>query len=144
MPDANDTMPLAAKGPVRPPPTLAGPAGRVAAVIATWPNVVSATHRHLSRRDEVDGADFYRDDAELGHIHLDGEVHLATTEPLRQALVARGLARPFRWLAGWVEASIETEEEADHALWLFDLNRRRLEGVPLDRLLQDIAARSPV
>ena len=69
-------------------------------------------------------ADFYAGDDELGHLHLDGELHLATTIHLRHLLVAARLARPFAFggsYAGWVEASIQNEADADHALWLFRL-----------------------
>jgi len=133
-----NTMPLAAKGRIVPPPQLDGPASRVAGTIASWPGVIAATHWRLNRRDEVDGADFYVGEAELGHIHLDGEVHLATNSALRQALVTRGLARPFPWYADWVEASIGSEAEAEHALWLFALNRRRIKGESLATLLSEI------
>ena len=135
---------LAEKGPVRAPPTLAGPAARVVTEIASWPDVVSATHWHLMRRDEVDGADFYVGGEELGHIHLDGEVHLAAVRELTAPLVVAGFARRFRYggsYAGWAEASITDQHEADTALWLFRLNYDRLRGESLSALLDRIAGR---
>ena len=123
-----DSLPLNAKGRFAPPPKLEGPAGRVASEIASWPNVISAAHWRLGRPGVVDGADFYVGEQELGHIHLDGEVHLATSLELRKTLLAKKHARPFPYYASWVEASIETEAEADHALWLFRLNYTRLMG----------------
>ena len=122
------SLPLNAKGRFAPPPMLEGPAGRVALEIARWPNVVSATHWRLGKPGVVDGADFYVDEQELGHIHLDGEVHLATSLELRKTLLAKNHARPFPYYASWVETSIETEAQADHALWLFRLNYTRLMG----------------
>lgn len=136
-----ERMKLADKGLVAPPPQLEGPAGRVAEAIAAWPGVVAATHWRLGQANAVDGADFYVGEEELGHIHLDGEVHLATTPPLREVLVASGHARPFPWYPGWVEASIGDERDADHALWLFELNRRRIAGEPMAKLLAEIATR---
>ena len=94
-----------------------------------WPGIIAATHWHLSRRDEVDGADFYIGEQELGHIHLDGEVHLATDLEMRKSLVEAGLARPFPWYKSWVELSIRTEPDAAHAIRLFRLNYCRLTGV---------------
>ena len=129
MPQINpDSLPLNAKGRFAPPPLLEGPAGRVALEIASWPNVISATHWLLGRPGVVDGADFYVGEQELGHIHLDGEVHLATSLELRKKLLAKNQARPFPYYASWVEASIETEAQADHAIWLFRLNYTRLMG----------------
>ena len=65
---------------------------------------------------------------ELGHIHLNGEVHLATSLELRKTFLAKKQARPFPYYASWVEASIKTEAQADHALWLFRENYMRLMG----------------
>jgi hypothetical protein len=137
-----ETMKLIDKGLVRPAPKLGGPAARVAETIASWPNVIAATHWHLSRKDEINGADFYVGEAELGHIHLDGEVHLATSLELRQSLIAARLARPFPWYKSWVEASIRNEDEADQALWLFRLNYERLVGGDVEAMLQKRIGRS--
>lgn len=139
----SDTMDLNSKGPIRSAPRLKGPAARVAETIALWPDVIAATHWHLSRRDEINGADFYVGEAELGHIHLDGEVHLATSLELRQRLVDARLARPFPWYKSWVEASIRNEGEADHALWLFRLNYERLVGGDVEAMLQKRIGRYP-
>ena len=132
-----DSLPLNAKGRIAPPPTLKGLAGRVAQEIASWPNIISATHWRLGQPGVVDGADFYVGDQELGHIHLDGEVHLATSLELRKTLLAQKKARPFPFYASWVEATIETEAEADHALWLFKLNYTRLMGGDVGAVLRE-------
>ena len=96
-----------------------------------------ATHWHLHRPAEVD---------ELGHLHLDGEVHLATSPELRAALVSAGLARRFAYRGhpydGWVEASVRTPADAVHATWLFQLNYDRLCNVTLETLLSRITART--
>ena len=60
--------------------------------VQSWPGVIAATHWHFNRPNEVNGADFYVGTDELGHIHLDGEVHLATSIELREALLEASAA----------------------------------------------------
>lgn len=132
-------MKLAAKGPLQPAPILAGPSQQTAEAIQSWPDIISVTHWDLFNRTRVDGADFYVGEAELGHIHLNGEVHLATTPGLGLPLLAQGLASPFPYGQGpgdWVLFRIRTATDADHATWLFRLNYERLQGQPLDVLTE--------
>lgn len=132
-------MTLTAKGPIQPPPRLAPRLESVAQAIMMWPQVIAATHWNLYANHEVDGADFYVGELELGHIHLDGEVHIPVATPLRKALIKAGLARPFRWGDGWVEVSIKTMADAEHARWLFQLNYDRLAGVTMQQLLDRVS-----
>jgi hypothetical protein len=75
----------------------------------------------------VDGAEFHVDKGgELGHIHLNGDMHLALTEGLRDRSIALELAKPFRWSDVWVTAPITSPLEADQVLWLFRLGYDRL------------------
>ena len=99
---APGTLARADKGPLAPAPPLDGSLGIVADVVAGWPDVTASTHWELYRPTEVDGIDFYVGDEELGHIHLDGSIHLATSPTLGRSLIAAGLARPFRYQPGWV------------------------------------------
>lgn len=99
-------MRLKDKGPVIAPPVLSGWAQTVSLEIQSWPGIISATHWMLGNATQVDGADFYHRDSELGHIHLDGEIHLALTAELRKALIDSGLAQSFRWGASWVQFPI--------------------------------------
>lgn len=131
-------MRLADKGEIQPPPVLDGSSQRVSLEVQTWPGIIAATHWFLYDRSTVDGTDFYVGEEELGHIHLAGEVHLATTPALQKALVAAKLARVFRYAEGWVEFDIESEADADHALWLFRLNYDRITGVAPDALVTRI------
>ena len=103
---ALSTLPREAKGPLAPPPAPGGAIQAVADAIAAWPEVQATTHWHFSDRNRVDGIDFYIGPDELGHIHLDGSIHLATTPRLGATLVAEGLGRPFPWARGWTMASI--------------------------------------
>ena len=115
------TMARADKGPMAPPPLLAEPMRTVADAVAGWSGVVATTHWHLYRRSQVDGIDFYVGEQELGHIHLDGSIHLATSPTLGRDLVAEGRARPFRHVHGWVEGEISSIG-ADAAVALFRRN----------------------
>ena len=100
------TLPREAKGPLGPPPALSGALGEVAGAVASWPGVVTTVHWYLFDQSQVDGVDFYLGDDELGHLHLDGSIHLATSPELGRELVAQGLAKPFRYQRGWVEEQI--------------------------------------
>ena len=122
---ALSTLPREAKGPLAPPPVLGAPIKAVADAIAAWPDVQATTHWHLNDAGRVDGIDFYVGQEELGHIHLDGSIHLATTPDLGAKLVAEGWGRPFPWAEGWTMASIE-RLGADKAVALFRRNYDRL------------------
>ncbi len=104
---ALSVLPREAKGPLAPPPVLGGPVQAVAYAIAAWPDVEATTHWHLNDQTRVDGIDFYVGPDELGHIHLDGSIHLATTPGLGAELVAEGLGKPFPWARGWTMAKID-------------------------------------
>ena len=124
---ALNTLPLSAKGPVAPPPVLGGDIGAVAAAVMAWPGVVAATHWDLYRPTEVDGIDFYVGEAELGHIHLDGDIHLATSPSLGRAMIADGRARRFPYAQGWVSAMVP-DIGTEAATGLFRANYDRLTG----------------
>jgi hypothetical protein len=131
-------MKLADKGPIKPPPVLKGPAQFVSQEIQSWPGIVAATHWFLYDQTQVDGADFYVSDRELGHIHLDGEIHLGTTRTLAAMLIEHGLADPFEWGDAWVQYRIRKKADVDHALWLFRLSYDRLNGTGIAILRQRV------
>ena len=131
-------MRLETKGAIRPPPKLKGPAQFVSIKIQSWPGVIAATHWYLHDRTRVDGADFYVGEKELGHIHLDGELHLNLTTGLSRRLIECGRASAFPWAENWVQATISTRQDAHNALWLFQLGYDRLRGVPISELRQRI------
>ena len=122
---ALSTLPREAKGPLAPPPRLHGRPQVVAEMVAAWPQVEATTHWHFADQSRVDGVDFYVGAEELGHIHLDGSIHLATAPDLGAALVAEGLGRPFRWARGWTTASID-RLGVEAAVALFRRNYDRL------------------
>jgi len=140
-------MKLSDKGPIAPPPVLKGPAQRVSREIQSWPGIIAARHWYLFDRAQVDGADFYVGDRELGHIHLDGEVHLGLTRTLAALLIEHGLAEPFEWSDAWVRCSIHSQSDQDRAVWLFRLGYDRLTGTApaalRRRVLDDRTAAAP-
>ncbi len=107
MEQTQGTLDRASKGPIAPPPILKGVLATVAATVARWPGVVSTAHWDLYDSSRVDGIDFYVGEDELGHIHLDGSIHLATNPSLGKALIAAGLAERFPYGHGWVQAEIK-------------------------------------
>ena len=131
-------MRLETKGEIRPPPKLKGPAQSVSLEIQSWPGVIAATHWFLYDRTQVDGADFYVGEKELGHIHLDGELHLCVTVGLRRRLIESGLAEALPWAEDCVQAPISSRRDARNALWLFRLGYDRLTGAPISELRQRV------
>lgn len=136
-------MKLSDKGQIQPPPVLKGNAQTLSEAIQSWPGVVAATHWYLHDRSRVDGADFYVGERELGHIHLDGEIHLALTKPLASLLIQRDLAEPFPWAENWVQFPIWSAADAEHATWLFRLGYDRLGGAAAATLRQQVLESRP-
>ncbi len=138
-------MKLSDKGRHVPPPVLNAPLQRLSEKIQSWPGIVAATHWHFSRNGQVDGADFYRGEEELGHIHLDGELHLAAPPALARALLGNGLARPFPWADTneWVLYHIRSEADAHHAERLIRLAYDHLGGTSEPELLGRVAQLTP-
>ena len=114
------------KGPVAPAPILESALQAVVDAVAAWPGVATTVHWHLSDRSRVDGVDFYVAEEELGHLHLDGEIHLATSSDLGTALITEGTAKPFRYQPGWVEENVR-RIGPDAAVALFRRNYERLQ-----------------
>jgi hypothetical protein len=136
------TMKLAAKGRFVPPPRLPANAEEVSVTLATWKGVTARTHWQLGDETVVDGADFYVGESEVGHLHLDGTAHVVAEGPIRDALVAAGLAAPFRWSDAFVVVSAKRADQIAHALWVFALRQDALCGVATEDLLVRIAERA--
>ena len=114
-------MQRAEKGPPGPAPDLEGVVGDVARAVAALPGVAASVHWHLYQPTEIDGADFYRGEAELGHIHLDGWAHVRLTRAARDAALARGIGEPAPWrgYADWLHLHVTDRATAAQALALF-------------------------
>ena len=88
--------------------------------VATWPNVSIHPHR-------FGGREFRFGAAEVGHTHTGGVVDIPFPRPVRDALLARGLAQEHRWVpnSGWVTFQMHTADDLSHALWLMKLSHLR-------------------
>ena len=124
---ALSTLPRDAKGPLAPPPQLKGVMKIVADAIAAWPDVVATAHWDLYDKSKVDGIDFYVGDAELGHIHLDQSIHLASNPALGAELVREGLGQPFPYIRGWTLAHV-SDLGAEKSIAIFKRNYDRLKS----------------
>ncbi len=122
---AQYTLPRSAKGPMAPPPRLRGDLQAVVDTVAAWPEVQVSMHWHFSDHSRVDGVDFYVGDDELGHLHLDGSIHLATTAALQAELIGEGVGTPFRYARGWTQGGVRRLGVAGAAA-LFRRNYHRL------------------
>ena len=136
--DIEIIMRLEDKGQILPAPVLNKYPQMVSEEIQKWSNIISATHWDLYDRTKVDGADFYLGKKELGHIHLDGWVHLATNKALSQAILKNKLAEKFPYAQNWVMFSITKKQDVKKAILLFQLNYDRLNGEPIDNLISKI------
>ena len=131
-------MKLAEKGRIIPPPKLSKFPQQVSTEIQQWDNIIAATHWDLYDNMKPDGADFYVGDEELGHIHLDGSIHLATNQLLKTALLKSKMANNFPYGKFWVCYDILTIKDVEHALFLFRLNYDRLKGLDDNGLLATV------
>jgi hypothetical protein len=88
--------------------------------ISAWPDVDVHPHR-------FGGREFRFKSAEIGHIHDNGIVDIPFPRPVRDALLADGLAEEHRWVpnSGWVTFQISREEDVKHAAWLMRLSYLR-------------------
>jgi len=132
-------MKLKDKGPILPAPVLSKYPQMVSEEIQTWSKIISATHWDLYDKSKVDGADFYVGEKELGHIHLDGWVHLATNKALAQVILKNKLAEKFPYAQDWVMFSIDKKQDVKKAILLFQLNYDRLNGKLIDALISKIS-----
>jgi hypothetical protein len=90
------------------------------AEVCAWANVSIHPHR-------FGGREFRFGDAEVGHMHDVGVVDIPFPRPVRDALLADGLAEQHRWVpnSGWTTFRIRREEDLSHALWLMRLSYLR-------------------
>lgn len=137
-------MTLDEKGHFAPPPPLPRWAKKLSEALSQQPGVHARTHWLLGDESEIDGADFYLGQEELGHLHLDGEAHVAQAAAVRNALVDAGLAHAFPWSRAFVTFPITDAAAIEHGAWLFSLRRRQLEGVSSAELVREVQQRGAV
>ena len=88
--------------------------------IGAWPHISVHPHR-------FGGREFLFGKAEVGHVHIGGVVDIPFTRPVRDALLAEGLAEEHRWVpnSGWITFRIRREQDLNHAIWLMRLSYLR-------------------
>jgi hypothetical protein len=88
--------------------------------VSGWPQISAHAHR-------FEGREFRLGSAELGHMHQGGIVDIPFPRPLRNALVAEGLAQKHHWIpdSGWITFQVRTEDDLQHAVWLMRLSYLR-------------------
>ncbi len=88
--------------------------------VAAWPNVSVHPHR-------FGGREFRFGNAELGHMHVGGKMDIPFPRPVRDALLAEGLAEQHRWIpnSGWTTFQVRGKGDLQHALWLMRLSHLR-------------------
>ena len=134
-----NTMKLEEKGRIIPAPVLTKYPEIVSQEIQRWAGIISATHWEIWNRNKPNGADFYVGEKELGHIHLDGSVHIPSTKKFAKALINAGLTQKFPYGEDWVQYSISDNKSAAHAIWLFKLHYDFLNGTDAVNLMQTIS-----
>ena len=135
-------MELSKKGRFQAPPPLPQYAQRVCAEVSSWEGVAARTHWRLGDETVVDGADFYLGEDEIGHIHLDGTAHIVAEPLVRDALIAAGLAKPFRWSDAFVVVPTKREADVELAHWVFELRYDAARGVSAEVLVARVAGRA--
>jgi len=88
--------------------------------VSAWPNISVHAHR-------FGGREFRFGSAEVGHVHLAGTVDIPFPRPIRDALLAEGLAEEHRWVpnSGWITFHVRGEDDLQHAFWLMRLSYLR-------------------
>ena len=88
--------------------------------VSTWPQIAVHAHR-------FGGREFRFGSAEVGHVHEGGAVDIPFPRPVRDALLAEGLAEEHRWVpsSGWTTFHVRSEDDFKHAVWLMRLSYLR-------------------
>jgi len=102
--------------------------------VSAWPQISVHAHR-------FGGREFRFGSAEVGHVHEGGMVDIPFPRPVRDALLAEGLAEEHRWVpnSGWITFHVRSEEDFNHAVWLLRLSylRYAMKAAPDPRELFD-------
>jgi Family of unknown function (DUF5519) len=100
--------------------------------ISAWPRISVHSHR-------FGGREFRFGSAELGHMHNGGVLDVPFPRPLRDALLAEGLAEEHHWVpnSGWISFHVRNGDDFQHAVWLMRLSylRYALKTAPNPREL---------
>src|SRR5437016_3668322 len=94
--------------------------------VSSWPQISVHPHRFAAR-------EFRFGNAEVGHVHSGGIVDIPFPRPIRDALLAEGLAEEHQWVpnSGWVTFRVRSDKDLQDAIWLMRLalaSANNLEG----------------
>ena len=83
--------------------------------------------QHIGGPAPVRGTGVSLRDAEIGHVHAAGVVDIPFPRPIRDALLAQGLAEEHRWVSnsGWITFQVRSEQDLKHALCLMRVSYLR-------------------
>ncbi len=86
-------------------------------VVSAWPQVSVRPHR-------FGGKEFRFGSAEIGHAHVGGVVDIPFPRPIRDVLLAEGLAEEHHWVpnSGWITFRVRSEDDLKHSVWLMRLS----------------------
>jgi hypothetical protein len=100
---------------------------KLEAYVCQWPGISAGNHR-------FGGRVFRLGSSEIGHMHNDGALEIAFPRPLRDELLAQGLAEKHRTApdSGWVMFHVQGDIDVNHAVWLLRISYLRfvLKAVP--------------
>lgn len=88
--------------------------------VSSWPGISVHPHRFAAR-------EYRLGHAEVGHVHLWGDVDIPFPRPVHDFLLAHSLAEQHRWVpdSGWTTFRIGDGGNLEHAIWLMRLSYLR-------------------
>ena len=96
---------------------MAFAAGRLNDEVSSWLGVSVHPHQFLA-------LEYRFGKAEVGHVHLWGDVDIPFPRPVHDFLLAHNLAEQHRWIpdSGWTTFRIRDEKDFERAIWLMRLS----------------------
>ena len=95
--------------------------------VSSWPGISVHPHQFAAR-------EYRLGKAEVGHVHLWGDVDIPFPRPVHDFLLAHNLAQRHRWVpdSGWTTFRIHAGRNVEHAIWLMRLSylRYSLKSAP--------------
>jgi hypothetical protein len=104
--------------------SIPGAHERIRAAVSAWPGIEARPHR-------FGGTEYRLGSREVGHLHGDHLLDIPFPKPVRDELVAAGLAQPHHILpaSGWISFYLRREEDVERAVALlqrsYEIARKR-------------------
>jgi hypothetical protein len=99
---------------------MAFAAGRLKDEVSSWPGI--SVHPH-----QFAALEYRFGKAEVGHVHLWGDVDIPFPRPVHDFLLGCHFAEQHRWVpdSGWTTFRIRSQNDVQHAIWLMRLSYLR-------------------